>query len=201
MTETRHSPRVLALKPDTSMPDEDVTLQFCLDNMVISGSPRTVLDRLVALVDALGGPFGTLLLGYKEWDLPAVHQKSWRLMADNVMPQLAQLLRFPEGAGLSRQPGEAGQCRPHCALNGQSAQVNRASDRSSAAHPPPAAPPDVRLPDHRSIRRDHGQSNRRVPASRDWPVRRDPAHVQPAVQHPYEPTRPLEPCSPPNSTA
>jgi len=86
--ETRHSPRVLALKPDTSMPDEDVTLQNCLDNMVISGSPRTVLDRLVALVDALGGPFGTLLLGYKEWDLPPVHQKSWRLMADNVMPRL-----------------------------------------------------------------------------------------------------------------
>jgi hypothetical protein len=78
----------LALKPDTSMPDEEVTLQYCVDNMVISGSPRTVLDRLIALVDVLGGPFGTLLLGYKEWDLPPVHQKSWRLMADNVMPQL-----------------------------------------------------------------------------------------------------------------
>ena len=86
--ETRHSPRVLALKPNAAMADEDVTLQYCLDSMVISGSPRTVLDRLVALVDALGGPFGTLLLGYKQWDLPAVHQKSWRLMADNVMPRL-----------------------------------------------------------------------------------------------------------------
>jgi hypothetical protein len=28
------------------------------------------------------------LLGYKQWDLPAVHQKSWRLMADKVMPKL-----------------------------------------------------------------------------------------------------------------
>jgi len=96
-----------------------VTLQFCLDNMVISGSPRTVLDRLVALVDALGGPFGTLLLGYKEWGPAAVHQKSLASDGRQRDAAVAQLLRFPEGAGLSRQPGEAGQCRPHCALNGQ----------------------------------------------------------------------------------
>lgn len=76
------------LKHDPSMADEDVTLKYCMDTMIISGSPATVLDKLVALVDYLGGPFGTLLQTFKEWDDPAVQQKSMRLLAQEVMPKL-----------------------------------------------------------------------------------------------------------------
>jgi alkanesulfonate monooxygenase SsuD/methylene tetrahydromethanopterin reductase-like flavin-dependent oxidoreductase (luciferase family) len=86
--ETRNSPRIAAMKENAFVPDESVTLQYCLQNMIIAGSPCTVLDRLVALLDLVGGPFGTLLLGYKQWDKPSVHQRSWRLMADEVMPKL-----------------------------------------------------------------------------------------------------------------
>jgi alkanesulfonate monooxygenase SsuD/methylene tetrahydromethanopterin reductase-like flavin-dependent oxidoreductase (luciferase family) len=97
--ETRNSPRSLAMKADETVPDEALTLQNCLDNIVISGSPRTVLDRLVALVDKVGGPFGTLLLGYKQWDDPAVHRKSWRLLVEEVMPKLRHYATAREARG------------------------------------------------------------------------------------------------------
>jgi alkanesulfonate monooxygenase SsuD/methylene tetrahydromethanopterin reductase-like flavin-dependent oxidoreductase (luciferase family) len=75
-------------KPDPAMPDEALTWQKCLELMVISGSPKTVLDRLVALVDELGY-FGTLLLTQKDWDDKALHKKSMRLLAQEVMPKLS----------------------------------------------------------------------------------------------------------------
>ncbi|WP_029352341.1 LLM class flavin-dependent oxidoreductase [Bosea sp. 117] len=76
------------LKHDPAMSDDEVTLQYCLDTMVISGSPQTVLDKLVDLVDYVGGPFGGLLMGFKEWDKPALQQKSMKLLAEEVMPKL-----------------------------------------------------------------------------------------------------------------
>jgi alkanesulfonate monooxygenase SsuD/methylene tetrahydromethanopterin reductase-like flavin-dependent oxidoreductase (luciferase family) len=55
--------------------------------MVVSGSPKTVLDQLVALIDQLGY-FGTLLVTQKDWDDKILHKKSMRLLAERVMPQL-----------------------------------------------------------------------------------------------------------------
>ncbi len=74
-------------KPDLSLPDEAVTVQKCMEWMVISGGPKRVLDQLVALVDEVGG-FGTLLMTHKDWDRPALHQTSMRLLAEQVMPKL-----------------------------------------------------------------------------------------------------------------
>lgn len=76
------------LKAEDAMTDDDLTAQHCLDTMVISGSPKTVLDKLVDFVDFMGGPFGGLTLCFKEWDKPEVHQKSIRLLAEDVMPKL-----------------------------------------------------------------------------------------------------------------
>jgi alkanesulfonate monooxygenase SsuD/methylene tetrahydromethanopterin reductase-like flavin-dependent oxidoreductase (luciferase family) len=76
------------LKHDLAMADEDVTLRYCMDTMIISGSPKTVLDKLVDFVDYVGGPFGTLLSTFKEWDDPALQQNSMRLLAHEVMPKL-----------------------------------------------------------------------------------------------------------------
>jgi len=56
---------------------------------VIHGSPTRVLDQLAALVDEVGA-FGTLLLTHKEWDKPALHQRSMALLAEQVMPKLRQ---------------------------------------------------------------------------------------------------------------
>jgi hypothetical protein len=57
--------------------------------MVIHGSPKRVLDQLVALMDQVGY-FGTLLLTHKDWDQPALHKRSMTLLAEEVMPRFRQ---------------------------------------------------------------------------------------------------------------
>ena len=57
--------RVFLTTPDAAV--EDVSLAAAVNSMVIAGSPGTVTDRLVALVDEIG-PFGGLLMAFHEWD-------------------------------------------------------------------------------------------------------------------------------------
>ncbi len=76
-------------KTDLAMPDSELTVRHLLDTILISGSPKRVLDRLVALVDEIGW-FGTLLVTHKDWDNAALHRHSMRLIAEQVMPRLGQ---------------------------------------------------------------------------------------------------------------
>lgn len=78
------------VKPSVDTPDEAVTPRACLDWMVMSGSPKTVLDKLVAFLDEIGGPFGKLLMTQKDWDKPSLHKRSMELLATEVMPKLRQ---------------------------------------------------------------------------------------------------------------
>jgi hypothetical protein len=79
------------------MSDADLTVPKMLEMMVISGSPRRVLDKLVALVDEIGW-FGTLLVTHKDWDKPDLHRGSMRLIADQVMPRLGQHMATKQAA-------------------------------------------------------------------------------------------------------
>ena len=74
-------------KNDPDMPDEALTGDYCMDEMVICGSPRTVLEQLVALREAIG-PFGQMLLVSHDWDMDsgAKWRRSMELMATEVMP-------------------------------------------------------------------------------------------------------------------
>ena len=76
------------LKADPGLSDDDLTVPYCFDTMVFSGSPKTVLDKLIDFVDFVGGPFGALELCFKEWDKPDLHKRSMRLLAEDVMPKL-----------------------------------------------------------------------------------------------------------------
>ncbi|ANN61914.1 hypothetical protein A9174_33835 (plasmid) [Mesorhizobium loti NZP2037] len=78
------------LKPSITTPDSEITRKNCLDWMVMSGSAKTVLDKLVAFVDDVGGPFGTLIMTQKDWDKPDLHRRSMELLATQVMPKLRQ---------------------------------------------------------------------------------------------------------------
>jgi len=78
------------LKPSMHTLDSDVTIANCVDWLVMSGSPKTVLDKLVTFVDDVGGAFGKLLMTQKDWDKPAVHKRSMELLATEVMPKLNQ---------------------------------------------------------------------------------------------------------------
>ena len=61
--------RLYMIKPDPKMTDDECTPDAIMDECVIHGSPRTVLDKLVALRERVG-PFGTLLQIGLDWGGP-----------------------------------------------------------------------------------------------------------------------------------
>ena len=68
-----------------------VTEQYCIDNIVIAGSPQTVVEKLLAFREEVG-PFETLIISHHDW----VHKDLWRnhmrLVATEVMPRLRDAL-------------------------------------------------------------------------------------------------------------
>jgi alkanesulfonate monooxygenase SsuD/methylene tetrahydromethanopterin reductase-like flavin-dependent oxidoreductase (luciferase family) len=79
------------LKPRADMPDDEATVEAITRECVTFGSPKTVLDKLVALRDRVG-PFGTLLMTGLDWGGPnaAWERESMRLLAQEVMPKFRQ---------------------------------------------------------------------------------------------------------------
>jgi alkanesulfonate monooxygenase SsuD/methylene tetrahydromethanopterin reductase-like flavin-dependent oxidoreductase (luciferase family) len=79
------------LKPDPDMPDEKATTEVITEGCVLYGSPKTMLDKLVAFRDEVG-PFGTLLMTGLDWAGPneAWERQSMQLMAEEVMPKFRQ---------------------------------------------------------------------------------------------------------------
>ena len=72
-------------KERLDMPDEDLTLDYIFDNVVIRGSVNRVVDGILALHERIGD-FGTLLYCGKDWADPALARRSMELMAEKVMP-------------------------------------------------------------------------------------------------------------------
>jgi alkanesulfonate monooxygenase SsuD/methylene tetrahydromethanopterin reductase-like flavin-dependent oxidoreductase (luciferase family) len=79
------------MKPDPDMPDEEATVDVITEACAMYGSPKTMLDKLVALRDEVG-PFGTLLMTGLDWSGPnaAWERDSMRLLAQEVMPKFRQ---------------------------------------------------------------------------------------------------------------
>jgi alkanesulfonate monooxygenase SsuD/methylene tetrahydromethanopterin reductase-like flavin-dependent oxidoreductase (luciferase family) len=76
------------VKPDPDMPDDAVTVDGIKRALTIAGSPRRVLDQLVALREETG-PFGTLLMAGHDWDQPKLWRRSMELLATDVMPKFS----------------------------------------------------------------------------------------------------------------
>ncbi len=77
------------IKPDLETPDDALTVDQIKRALVIAGSPRRVLDQLVALREEIG-PFGTLLMTGHDWDRPAMWKRSMELLASEVMPRFSR---------------------------------------------------------------------------------------------------------------
>lgn len=74
-------------KVDPAMRDEDITVDYLVDQMVIAGGPTTVTEKLAAL-RARVGQFGTLLTAFHEWDDPDLWRRSMALLVRQVAPRL-----------------------------------------------------------------------------------------------------------------
>ena len=72
------------------MADEDITIDYFMDNIWVVGSPDDVAAQLRELYDYVGG-FGVLLAMGHEWEPREDWQRSMELLAKEVMPQLADL--------------------------------------------------------------------------------------------------------------
>jgi alkanesulfonate monooxygenase SsuD/methylene tetrahydromethanopterin reductase-like flavin-dependent oxidoreductase (luciferase family) len=75
------------LKGLSKISDEELTVDWALEKIVIAGSPATVAEKLLALREQIG-PFGTIVLTGLDWDDKRIWTRSMELMAREVMPVL-----------------------------------------------------------------------------------------------------------------
>ena len=79
------------LKPHPQMSDEEASVEAIAEGCVLYGSPKTLLDKLVAFREEVG-PFGTLLMTGLDWLGPnqAFERQAMQLLAQEVMPKFRQ---------------------------------------------------------------------------------------------------------------
>ena len=83
--------RLGTIKPRPDMSDEEFTPDVLMKECAIYGSPKTVLDKLIAFRDAVG-PFGAVLKMGVDWGGPseAWEREAMKLLAQDVMPKFRQ---------------------------------------------------------------------------------------------------------------
>jgi alkanesulfonate monooxygenase SsuD/methylene tetrahydromethanopterin reductase-like flavin-dependent oxidoreductase (luciferase family) len=79
------------IKRDPKVADEDVTIHDLLDQLVIFGSPKTVVDKLAAFRDKVG-PFGKLIMATVDWGggFEKHDRRNMELLAVEVLPKFSQ---------------------------------------------------------------------------------------------------------------
>ena len=80
------------LKHDPSVADEDVDVDYLVDNLWLVGSPETVTEKLLETQEVLGG-FGTIIVNkYDYGDTPDAYRRSLELFATEVVPNANKVL-------------------------------------------------------------------------------------------------------------
>ena len=77
--------RINLFKPSKDTPDDRVTLDTVVDDLVIAGTPDQVAEELLAFRETTGD-FGTLLYCGIDWVDAKLARRSMELMAEKVMP-------------------------------------------------------------------------------------------------------------------
>jgi alkanesulfonate monooxygenase SsuD/methylene tetrahydromethanopterin reductase-like flavin-dependent oxidoreductase (luciferase family) len=80
--------RGILFKADPNMPDDELTVDYVLDRLVIWGTPDKVADDLARFQEEVGA-FGTLLYAGKDWADRDLARRSMILLAESVAPKLA----------------------------------------------------------------------------------------------------------------
>jgi alkanesulfonate monooxygenase SsuD/methylene tetrahydromethanopterin reductase-like flavin-dependent oxidoreductase (luciferase family) len=82
------------IRPKAGMPDDEVSGETVVREVVIAGSPRTVAEKLIAFRDRVG-PFGTVLISAMDFEGAngVVERRSMELLASEVMPMIQGELR------------------------------------------------------------------------------------------------------------
>lgn len=90
--------RLELFKSHRDQPDDEITLDYVMDRLVIAGEPSSVVEQLLAFREEVGD-FGEIVYAGLDWVDPQLAQRSMELMAQEVMPQVNALTSSPVGAG------------------------------------------------------------------------------------------------------
>ena len=85
-----HMEMLNLFKGDSEVPDQAITPEYLVDHVWIVGSPDDVTEKLRQLYRDVGG-FGVLLAMGHEWEPRDKWVHSMTLLADQIMPRLADL--------------------------------------------------------------------------------------------------------------
>ena len=97
LTKLKRAGRANLFKASKDAPDDTVTLDGVVNDLVIAGTVNEVVDGLLAFREQVG-EFGTLLYCGIDWADAALGRRSLELMAEKVMPAVNAAL----GAGARR---------------------------------------------------------------------------------------------------
>jgi alkanesulfonate monooxygenase SsuD/methylene tetrahydromethanopterin reductase-like flavin-dependent oxidoreductase (luciferase family) len=87
LAKMRRLGRLGLFKTHQEQPDDEVTLDGVLDRLVITGTPDSVAEQLLAFRGETGD-FGELVYAGLDWVDPALGRRSMELMAQKVMPEV-----------------------------------------------------------------------------------------------------------------
>ena len=79
--------RMELFKTSREQPDDEITLDSVLDQLVIAGTPESVSEQILAFRERTG-PFGELVYAGLDWVDEGLGRRSMELMATKVMPQV-----------------------------------------------------------------------------------------------------------------
>jgi alkanesulfonate monooxygenase SsuD/methylene tetrahydromethanopterin reductase-like flavin-dependent oxidoreductase (luciferase family) len=79
--------RLYVFKRDKEQPEEELTLDYVMDNCVIHGTVNKIVDDILKLQEETGH-FGELVYAGMDWVEPALAKRSMQLMAEQVMPRV-----------------------------------------------------------------------------------------------------------------
>ena len=78
-------------------PDEEITDDYVMDELVWYGSVNKVVDQILAFREEIGD-FGELVYCGVDWVDPALSRRSMELMATEVMPRVNSAIGTPAAA-------------------------------------------------------------------------------------------------------
>jgi alkanesulfonate monooxygenase SsuD/methylene tetrahydromethanopterin reductase-like flavin-dependent oxidoreductase (luciferase family) len=79
--------RLGLFKTHREQPDDEITLDYVLDKLIITGTPQSVAEQVLELRDSTGD-FGEIVYAGLDWVDPDLARRSMELMATEVMPRV-----------------------------------------------------------------------------------------------------------------
>jgi len=87
MTKFSRIGRLAVFKDRIDQPDSEITLDYVMNSLVLSGSVNSVVDQILAMREVTGD-CGELVYAGMDWVDPKLAKRSMELMATEVMPRV-----------------------------------------------------------------------------------------------------------------